>query len=145
MLGVISRMFSSPLSFIRHPSQPIVAKQPHMNFLSRYIRYLKDNPGQYWFKRRAYGWGWVPATLQGWLTLVVFLVIFLWLFVPFVNGPEPTGTDTFWFLTKMLVWAAALIGVSYLTGEPPKWQWGIPEDSDKREKGFDSQLISQLQ
>jgi hypothetical protein len=29
----------------------------HMNFLSRYIRYLKDNPEQYWFKRKAYGWG----------------------------------------------------------------------------------------
>jgi hypothetical protein len=104
-----------------------------MNFLSRYIRYLKDNPEQYWFKRRAYGWGWVPATWQGWLTLLVFLGIFLWLFVPFVNGLEPTGTETFWFLTKMLIWAAALIGVSYLMGEPPKWQWGIPEDSDKRE------------
>jgi hypothetical protein len=103
-----------------------------MNFLSRYIRYLKDNPEQYWFKRKAYGWGWVPATWQGWLTLLVFLGIFLWLFVPFVSGPAPTGTQTFWFLTKILVWAAALIGVSYFTGEPPKWQWGIPEGSDKR-------------
>ncbi len=26
-----------------------------MNFLSRYIRYLKDNPEQYWFKRAAGG------------------------------------------------------------------------------------------
>jgi hypothetical protein len=88
-----------------------------MNFLSRYMRYLKGNPEQYWFKRKAYGWGWVPATWQGWLTILV----------------EPTGTETFWFVTKLLVWAAALIRVSYLTGEPPKWQWGIPEDSNKRE------------
>src|SRR5262245_12007807 len=63
---------NAPAAFI-HPCQPIVAKQPHMNFLSRYIRYLKDNPEQYWFKRRTYGWGWVPATWQGWLTLLIFL------------------------------------------------------------------------
>jgi hypothetical protein len=105
----------------------------HMNFLSRYIRYLKDNPERYWFKRTAHGWGWVPATWQGWLTFVVFLGIFLWLFLPFVNGPVPTGTETFWFLTKVLVWVAALIGVAYLTGESPKWQWGIPEGSDRRD------------
>jgi uncharacterized membrane-anchored protein len=103
-----------------------------MNYLSGYIRYLKDNPEQYWFKRKAYGWGWVPATWQGWLTLAVFLGILLWLFVPFVSGTAPTGTEIFWFLTKILVWAAAFIGVSYFTGEPPKWQWGIPEGSDKR-------------
>jgi hypothetical protein len=46
-----------------------------MNFLSRYIRHLKDNPEQYWFKRKAYGWGCVPATWQGWLTLGVFFII----------------------------------------------------------------------
>jgi hypothetical protein len=28
-----------------------------MNFLSRYMRYLKGNPEQYWFKRKAYGRG----------------------------------------------------------------------------------------
>jgi hypothetical protein len=120
-----------PAAFI-HPCQPIVAKQPYEFPFS--LHPLSEGQWeQYWFKRRAYGWGWVPATWQGWLTLLVFLGIFLWLFVPFVNGLEPTGTETFWFLTKMLIWAAALIGVSYLMGEPPKWQWGIPEDSVKRE------------
>jgi len=104
-----------------------------MNFLSRYIRYIKDNPEHYWFKRKAYGWGWVPATWQGWLTLVLFLGILLWLCAPFVNRAAPTGAEIVWFLAKILAWAAALIGVSYLTGEPPQWQWGLPDGSDKRE------------
>jgi len=113
-----------------------------MNFLSRYIRYLKDNPEQYWFKRRAYGWGWVPATWQGWLTLLVFLGIFLWLFVPFVNGLEPTGTETFWFLTKMLIWAAPLLEfriswASRLSGNGVSQKILINGSN-----GFDSQFIS---
>ncbi len=27
-----------------------------------------------WFKRRRFGWGWVPASREGWLTLVAFVV-----------------------------------------------------------------------
>ena len=82
--------------------------------------------------RLARAWYQLKKTAKSPTPYLTVFGIFLWLFVPFVKGPIPTGTETFWFLTKILVWAAALIGVSYLTGEPPRWQWGIPEGSDKR-------------
>ena len=99
-----------------------------MSFLSRYTDYLNNNPEHYWFKRKVYGWGWVPATWQGWLSLAVFLGILLWIFVPFV-GSEPNGEEAFWFLAKIALWVCALIGTCYVTGEPPKWQWGLPRNS----------------
>jgi hypothetical protein len=54
----------------------IESESGDMNFLSRYIQYLKRNPEHYWFKRKAYGWGWLPANRQGWLTLAVLVVVF---------------------------------------------------------------------
>jgi hypothetical protein len=53
--------------------------------------------------------------------------------VPFA-AKEPTVEDVFWFLTRVLLWAIALIFVCYLKGEKPKWQWGIPEESGDEKK-----------
>jgi hypothetical protein len=125
------RPLNVPAAFI-HPCQPIVAKQPY-EFPFSLHPLSEGQSGAILVQAEGVRLGVGSCNMARMADALVFLGIFLWLFVPFVNGPEPTGTETFWFLTKMLVWAAALIGVSYLTGEPPKWQWGIPEDSDKRE------------
>jgi len=98
-----------------------------MSFWTRYISYIKDNPENYWFKAKAYGWGWVPATWEGWLTLGVFLAVFVFLIMPLLNNPQPSDRDVSLFLAQIFLWALALLLVCYKTGEPPKWQWGIPE------------------
>ena len=48
-----------------------------MRFIEPYINYIKDNPEGYWFKRKLYGWGWTPATWQGWLSTFVFIGLVL--------------------------------------------------------------------
>ncbi|MBM3272050.1 hypothetical protein FJY94_02070 [Candidatus Kaiserbacteria bacterium] len=101
-----------------------------MDIIARYLRYLRDNPEGYWFKRKLYGWGWTPARWQGWLVLVVFLAVFVWLLVSFTNEPNPDAV-AWQFLAKVCAWVVLLIGVCYLTGEPPRWQWGIPDDTDR--------------
>lgn len=80
-----------------------------MNIFQQYFRYLKDNPEGYWFKRKLYGWGWTPATWQGWVTLVAFLAVFFWIFVPFISNPEPTDSAVFWFLIKVGTWVVSLL------------------------------------
>ena len=101
-----------------------------MSFFSRYVAYLKDNPEGYWFKRKVFGWGWFPATWQGWLALGIFVALLAWLIVPFASELAPSNSDTTWFLIKVLAWAAVLVLTCYLTGEPPKWQWGFPEKEE---------------
>lgn len=34
-------------------------------------------PKQLWFKRKTYGWGWVPVTWQGWLLTFGYVALLL--------------------------------------------------------------------
>lgn len=98
-----------------------------MKLLNEHIIYLKDNPGGYWFKRKLYGFGWTPATKQGWLVLGAYLILILGFVIystPIVSEEEtvtkivlPIAVGTLLFLTIM-----------WRTGEPLKWQWGKKED-----------------
>ena len=75
----------------------------------------------YWFRAKRYGWGWgLPLRWQGWAVLVAFFALLaagnIWLFSP-QHSP-------FVFLIYVAVLSAALIGICYAKGEPPKWRWG---------------------
>jgi hypothetical protein len=48
-----------------------------MNIFSEELKYLKNNPEGYWFKRKLYGWGWVPVKWQGWSVIAVWLLLVL--------------------------------------------------------------------
>jgi uncharacterized membrane protein len=98
-----------------------------MHYVQKYIGYVKDNPQGYWFKRKVYGWGWVPATWQGWTTLFVFILILTFFIIPLASKAEPSSRDIVWFFVKGVAWAIALVVVCFRTGERPKWQWGLPK------------------
>jgi len=80
-----------------------------------------------WFRARSYGWGWRPASIEGWLVLALFFVgvaIDVAIFAYRLHG----GVDQRSAMTGFLVWigilAAALIAVGGMTGERPRWHWG---------------------
>lgn len=99
-----------------------------MNYITNYIKYLRDNPEQYWFKRKLYGWGWVPARWQGWVTLAVFIIFFI------VNGltlgEAPADAEVKLFSIRLALGVFVLIYICYKTGESPRWQWGIDKDKN---------------
>ena len=99
-----------------------------MNFFERYQKYLENNPQGYWFKRKLYGWGWIPARWQGWVTLLVFLLGLVGLAVSFGRILEPTSGQTTRFLLEVFGWVLLWIGVCYLKGESPRWQWGVKDE-----------------
>lgn len=101
-------------------------------FFARYRAYLADNPNRYWFKRKAYGWGWVPATWEGWVTMLVFLVLLTLNALRFDSLIPPSNAQVLLFLIQTFVLVAILIAVCYVTGESPKWQWGVPKKSDEQ-------------
>lgn len=70
-----------------------------------------------WFKRKKYGFGWYPATWQGWLIILVWLILFIFTVKTF---------DHEWLknLIIVLILTSLLIYISYKKGEKPKWQWG---------------------
>jgi hypothetical protein len=98
-----------------------------MNLIRGYIRYLKDNPEGYWFKNKLFGWGWTPATWQGWLVTLGFVFLILLISLDFSSFSNPTGAELVRFFVKLVVAAVLIIAVCYRTGERPSWRWGLPE------------------
>ena len=78
-----------------------------------------NSPRPIWFAAKRYGWGWgLPVAWQGWVVLVVWLVIVMSVSL-FLAGRS-------WgeFAAFMLLMAMLLVGVCYAKGEPPRWRWG---------------------
>jgi len=98
-----------------------------MKILKKYIKYLKDNPEGYWFKRKLYGWGWTPATWQGW-SITFFYIILLILFALTIDKTSPECEIVFTFFLPAVLLTIAFIRIAYKKGEKPRWQWGLPED-----------------
>ena len=72
-------------------------------------------------------WGWVPATEEGWLVLVVFLFAFIVMMTPFVHLATASAFTVVQYLVEVATWIVSFFLVCTITGESPKWQWGVPK------------------
>ncbi len=92
--------------------------------INEYIAYLKNNPKGYWFKRKLYGWGWVPALWQGWAATLIYILSLVYLFMR-IDENSHSISDTFIDMAvPFLVLTGLFILVCYLKGQKPRWQWG---------------------
>ena len=92
-----------------------------------YVTYLKDNPKGYWFKRKLYGWGWVPAKWQGWCVILLYVLLILSLVLAReddIPGNPDSGSNFLTFALPIIILTIFLIIVAYKKGEKPSWQWG---------------------
>ncbi|MDZ7786112.1 MAG: hypothetical protein U5L95_03260 [Candidatus Saccharibacteria bacterium] len=90
--------------------------------------------GRYWFKRRRYGYDWIPVTWQGWLVIAIYLVLILLgsLFLA-REGDDPSAGDLLVFFTTLFVATGTLLVVTFYTGPKPKWRWGRRPGDTPRE------------
>ncbi|MFA5273116.1 MAG: hypothetical protein WC353_03055 [Candidatus Peribacter sp.] len=88
-----------------------------------YIAYAKDNPQKLWFKRKLYGWGWVPVSWQGWLVTFGYVGIAMALALT-IDDNSPTREVAFMFVLPFAILTAMFIRLAYKKGEKPRWQWG---------------------
>jgi len=101
-----------------------------MKLWDEYISYIKDNPEGYWFKRKLYGYGWTPATKEGWATVGAY-VLFLFCLVWYAETTGVLKDEPLKFLALVAAATALLIVVSWKNGEPAKWQWGQKQDDQE--------------
>ncbi len=98
--------------------------------LKKYLDYLKDNPQGLWFKRKIYGWGWVPVRWQGWAVIVIYIVLLVSLIQmreEAIPGNPDSGSNFLTFALPIIILTALLIYICYKKGERPRWQWGLPK------------------
>ena len=74
-----------------------------------------------WFKAKEYGYGWYPATWEGWTIILIFVVAITAAAIIFETNVEK-------FLVPYLITVFALSGlliyICYKTGEKAEWRWG---------------------
>jgi hypothetical protein len=76
-----------------------------------------------WFKRKRYGWGWVPVTWEGWAVTAAY-VAGAFLFALTIDEGSPAREVFFTFLLPLTLLTATLIRICYKKGEKPRWSWG---------------------
>lgn len=83
-------------------------------------------PKRYWFKRKLFGWGWQPATWEGWLSLFIFFFLELgnWMLRYEPRLEMLTDRDIYYFVAESIILVFLLILLCVQTGEKPRWQWG---------------------
>lgn len=91
--------------------------------LKEYISYLKNNPEHYWFKRKLYGWGWTPATKEGWLVIITYAVLIVALAL-IIDNNSSIREIVYIFMLPVFLLTLSVIGICYKKGERPRWQWG---------------------
>lgn len=101
-----------------------------MSIIKEYVAYLKDNPQGYWFKRKLYGWGWVPARWQGWCVLVAYIAATIYLFRRVDTVSHSASDALMGFILPFFAVSVLLLATCYFTGESPRFQWGTRVDTD---------------
>ena len=88
---------------------------------------LNDGQKNLWFKRKSYGWGWTPATWQGWASTLLY-VLLLVAFGLTLDQTSPPNEIVFTFVLPIVLLTIVFIRLAYKKGEKPRWQWGKDKD-----------------
>ncbi|MEK7584942.1 MAG: hypothetical protein AAB455_00250 [Patescibacteria group bacterium] len=81
-------------------------------------------PRKLWFKAKRYGWGWTPASAEGWLGLAIYLVVLIKIFWKIDANSGYENGALIILNPPFIIATGILLLVCYLTGEPPRWRWG---------------------
>lgn len=79
-----------------------------------------------WFKRKTYGWGWYPASWEGWAVTAIYTLVIL-SFAFTIDERSPLNEIFFTFVLPSVLLTVLFIRICYKTGEKPRFQWGKPK------------------
>lgn len=81
------------------------------------------NKKNIWFKAKRYGWGWRPASWQGWVIAIIYILGLV--NYAMTAESEHSGSDFLLaFATKFIPLTLVFLAICYLKGERPRWHWG---------------------
>jgi len=71
---------------------------------------------KYWFKRKRYGRGWCPSSIEGWIVIIIACAMILYFATKVDTNPVN--------IVYIILTAVVLVIINYMRGEKPRWQWG---------------------
>ncbi|MCB1147939.1 MAG: hypothetical protein KDK38_14155 [Leptospiraceae bacterium] len=85
-----------------------------------------------WFRAKYFGWGWYPASWEGWAVTLGF-VLFQYGNYRRLEAIASTESELqFFFLIETVIAALILIQICYTTGEKPQWRFKLPKPPRKQ-------------
>ncbi len=109
--------------------QCAVSRISHMRTITiSHLLYSLHMSTKLWFKRKRYGWGWTPATWEGWVVIVGYIALVA-LFGATIDLDSAPIEVLATFALPVVLLTLTLIRICYRKGESPRWQWGN-EDND---------------
>jgi hypothetical protein len=79
---------------------------------------------QVWFANKRNGYGWRPASWQGWACVGVYTFYTAFITVWFLSSAVIRTADVLVYLGLMTFGLGCLIWISMEYAEKPKWRWG---------------------
>jgi hypothetical protein len=85
--------------------------------------------GRLWFRAKRYGWGWTPATWEGWAVMAVYVVIVIAWEIYLARDQQafvgqPISAIAWRAAVPPIVSTAILVPTCWIKGERPRWRWG---------------------
>lgn len=77
-----------------------------------------------WFVAKTYGWGWTPATWEGWAVLAVFAGAIAYVIAHGIDVSRSARDVIVNIVPITIVLVFSLFWICYRTGERPRWRWG---------------------
>jgi uncharacterized membrane protein YfcA len=92
---------------------------------------VSDTP-DLWFKRKRFGYGWVPATWQGWVAVALYVAGIVVAARSLPDSHVPPGMLILYF-GVLLLWTALFFMLVRRKGPKMRWRWGRGPGDDPRE------------
>ncbi|QQG49623.1 MAG: hypothetical protein HZB70_02365 [Candidatus Berkelbacteria bacterium] len=86
----------------------------------------------YWFRRKKYGYGWYPASWQGWLVLGVYTGGLVSIFLKIDGGSHSVSDSLIEFFLPLIGLTLVLLIITFVTGEKPRLQWGGDKEDEQK-------------
>lgn len=76
---------------------------------------------RYWFKAHKSGYGWHPATWEGWVVLVLYIAALVYSFIQIDSQSHSVSDTLIGFFPQFFLFTAILTVITYLKGESITW------------------------
>lgn len=84
---------------------------------------MENSNKKIWFRSKRFGLGWYPITWQGWLVVLIYVAIILFLAFG-VDRQKSDGNLLIGLIVPVFVTTVVMILICRLKGEKLQWRWG---------------------